>query len=524
MGKVRNVVFVMCDQLRHDYLSCSGHPTIGTSNIDAFARRGVRFDRAFVQSPVCGPSRMSFYTGRYVASHGATWNGVPLRVGEPTAGDWLRPLGLEVALCGKTHMRPDLAGLERLAIESASDTARRHRECGFDAFIRDDGLHPDQHLDPSLAYNEWLRGQGYAGANPWHEFANSAEGPDGEVLSGWLLRHSRLPARVAEPDSETAWMTDRAISFMESRGDRPFLLHLSYIKPHWPYIAPAPYHAMFGPNHILPRVASPRELENPHPVHAAFMQHGESLNFSRDDMRRAVVPTYMGLIRQIDDHLGRLWNAMDRLGRWVDTLVVLTSDHGDYLGDHWLGEKELFHEQSVRVPLIIHDPDPTADATRGLVRSEIVEAIDLLPTFLDALGGAPAPHVLEGRSLLPLLRGGDTASWRDAAFSELDYAFRHARLFLGLPVDKARAWMVRTDSWKYVFHECFRPQLFDLRNDPDEFTDVGDDPAFEAVRADMQARLFSWLRNRRMRITLTDEEVARRTGTAKQNGYLIGVW
>jgi arylsulfatase A-like enzyme len=249
----------MCDQLRHDYLSCSGHPTIGTSNIDAFARRGVRFDRAFVQSPVCGPSRMSFYTGRYVASHGATWNGVPLRVGEPTAGDWLRPLGLEVALCGKTHMRPDLAGLERLAIESASDTARRHRECGFDAFIRDDGLHPDQHLDPSLAYNEWLRGQGYAGANPWHEFANSAEGPDGEVLSGWLLRHSRLPARVAEPDSETAWMTDRAISFMESRGDRPFLLHLSYIKPHWPYIAPAPYHAMFGPNHILPRVASPRE-------------------------------------------------------------------------------------------------------------------------------------------------------------------------------------------------------------------------------------------------------------------------
>ena len=109
----------MCDQLRWDYLSCTGHPRLHTPNIDALAARGVRFTRAYVQSPVCGASRMSFYTGRYVASHGATWNGVPLKVGEMTLGDYLRPLGLRTALVGKTHMRADIEGMQRLGIDPA---------------------------------------------------------------------------------------------------------------------------------------------------------------------------------------------------------------------------------------------------------------------------------------------------------------------------------------------------------------------------------------------------------------------
>jgi arylsulfatase A-like enzyme len=100
----KKILYIMCDQLRFDYLGCTGHPTIKTPNIDALAARGVRFDRTYVQSPICGPSRMSSYTGRYVRSHGATWNGTPLRVGEMTLGDHLRPLGVRTVLCGKTHM------------------------------------------------------------------------------------------------------------------------------------------------------------------------------------------------------------------------------------------------------------------------------------------------------------------------------------------------------------------------------------------------------------------------------------
>ena len=117
---VRNILFIMCDQLRWDYLSCAGHPHLKTPNIDALAARGVRFTRAYVQSPVCGPSRMSFYTGRYVGSHGATWNGVPLKVGEMTLGDYLRPLGVQAVLAGKTHMRADVEGMRRLGIDPGS--------------------------------------------------------------------------------------------------------------------------------------------------------------------------------------------------------------------------------------------------------------------------------------------------------------------------------------------------------------------------------------------------------------------
>ena len=141
----------MCDQLRWDYLSCTGHPRLHTPNIDALAARGVRFTRAYVQSPVCGASRMSFYTGRYVASHGATWNGVPLKVGEMTLGDYLRPLGLRTVLVGKTHMRADVEGMQRLGIDPQSIIGVRVAECGFDPYERDDGLHamgPDGRYDP----------------------------------------------------------------------------------------------------------------------------------------------------------------------------------------------------------------------------------------------------------------------------------------------------------------------------------------------------------------------------------------
>ena len=222
---VRNILFIMCDQLRWDYLSCSGHPHLHTPNIDALAARGVRFTRAYVQSPVCGPSRMSFYTGRYVASHGATWNGVPLKVGEMTLGDYLRPLGVQAVLAGKTHMRADAEGMQRLGIDPQSIIGVRVAECGFDPFDRDDGLHaegPDGRYDPQAPrYERYLNEKGYSGSNPWHDWANAAEGDGNALASGWAMRHARKPARVKEEDSETPYMTGRAMEFMGQAGDAP---------------------------------------------------------------------------------------------------------------------------------------------------------------------------------------------------------------------------------------------------------------------------------------------------------------
>jgi len=525
MGKVRNFLFIMCDQLRADYLSCHGHPTLETPHIDALAARGVTFTRAYCQSPVCGPSRASFYTGRYMLNHGVTWNNVPTPVGERTMGDYLRAEGVRTALVGKTHMRPDIDGMRRLQIDPGSSLGVLVSETGFEPYERDDGLHPDQSLNPDLAYNRYLRDKGYISDNPWHDFANAADGENGEVLSGWYMRHARLPARVREEDSETAYMTDRAMQFIGEAGDDPWCLHLSYIKPHWPYIAPAPYNDMYSANQILPANRHPDERQDPHPVVAAFMTHEDSQNFQSEEVRHTVIPTYMGLIKQIDDHIGRLMTFLDSRGLLDDTMIVFTADHGDYLGDHWLGEKELFHEPASRIPFIVCDPDSRADATRGTADTRLVESIDLIPTFLDCLDADQQAHRLEGRSLLPLLRpDGQAIDWRDAAFSEAEYAVRKARLELGLQPHECRAFMVATGTWKYIHYEKFRPQLFNLADDPDELHDLGTDPGHAKVRADLHERLFTWLRTRPIRPTRSDAEMAATTGKAKERGYYIGVW
>ena len=181
---LRNVLFIMCDQLRWDALGCVGHPFLETPNIDALADRGVRFDRAFVNGAGCGSSRMSYYTGRYVVSHGARWNQVPLEVTQKTMGDHLRDLEVPAVLVGKTHMRADEEARSRLAIPSNSPEWLFLSECGFEPEEHDDGLHPDERVRTDLPYNNFLRSNGFFGDNPWHSAANSVVDGDGEPCSG----------------------------------------------------------------------------------------------------------------------------------------------------------------------------------------------------------------------------------------------------------------------------------------------------------------------------------------------------
>jgi arylsulfatase A-like enzyme len=527
MTKVKNVLFVMADQLRWDHLSCYGHPHLHTPNIDRLAERGVRFDRAYVQSPVCGPSRASFYTGRTVFSHGSTWNRVPLPIGELTLGDYLRPLGMTTAVVGKTHMIPDNEGMARLGLNRETEIGCLVSQPGFDPYERDDGLHPTPLLREkggNLRYNDWLRSLGYEGENPWNDYANSSEGPDGELLSGWHLKNSNLPARIKEEHSETAYMTMRAKEFITEQGDKPWLCHLSYIKPHWPYMAPAPYHNLYGSETFAPVHRDVREKDDPNPVYKAFMGMEVSNTFSRQGTRETVMPAYMGLIKQIDDHLGKLFGWLEETGRDKDTMIVMTSDHGDYLGDHWMGEKELFHEASVRVPLIVYDPREEANSTRGTVCEELVEAIDLVPTFLEATGAPDASHRLEGRSLQPILHGNEMVDWRSAVFSEIDYAFYTARQALGTGPSDSRGYMIRTDRWKYVYFLGFPPQLFDLLHDADEFNDCGRDPAYADVCEEMHRLLTDRLLARKNRVALTDEGIGNIRGSEDSSGILIGKW
>jgi arylsulfatase A-like enzyme len=208
-------------------------------------------------------------------------------------------------------------------------------------------------------------------------------------------------------------------------------------------------------------------------------------------------------------------------------MIVFTSDHGDYLGDHWLGEKELWHDTVNRVPLIVYDPDPRANATRGKAETRLVESIDLLPTFIETLGSNAPVEPLEGRSLLPLLRPNGTKldDWRDTVVAEFDYSFRTGtRLELGRPVKGCRTFTMRTRRWKYVYVDGMRPLLFDLKADPDEFEDLGDDASHADICAKFECELFRLLIRRKSFTSTSDDFVANWLKDPRFADMVIGAW
>jgi len=333
----KNILFIMCDQLRYDYLSCYGHPTLHTPNIDRLAEMGIRFENTYVQAPQCGPSRACIYTGRYMTSHGSNWNRIPLSPSEKTMGDYLKPLGYRTAVIGKTHMRPDLETYNRLGVNSSDSTNVNIQlavHAGFEPYERDDGLNPDPIIAKTkdLAYNTHLQNKGYDSKNPWQQNANNVVDEDGTVRNGWLIENNHLPANVKEEDSETAYMTKRAMQFIdetEAEG-RPWCLHLSYIKPHWPYVAPEPYHDMYGTEDMIPVQRDESEKENPHPVFAHYMEQAGSQTMARAASRNKAIPAYMGLIKQIDDHIGNLLAYLEKNNLLSNTMIVFTSDNNLY--------------------------------------------------------------------------------------------------------------------------------------------------------------------------------------------------
>ena len=232
----------------------------------------------------------------------------------------------------------------------------------------------------------------------------------------------------------------------------------------------------------------------------------------------------MGLIKQIDDQIGRLMGFLEQKNIKQNTLIIFTSDHGDYLGDHWLGEKELFHQQSVKVPLIIVDPSKDADITRGTVNDDLVEAIDLLPTFIDFNGGVIQHHILEGQSLLHKTRRRDADTQREYVISEYDYSMRKARKVMSQDIGDCRLIMIFDGRYKLIHVEGYCPMLYDLQSDPQEFVDLGTDDKHAEIRANLLDKIFSWWRQHHNRVTTSDEYIDQNAGKEFQKGIHIGFW
>ena len=207
---------------------------------------------------------------------------------------------------------------------------------------------------------------------------------------------------------------------------------------------------MYTEDYIQPLIREAREREDAHPVYQAFFSNPIAATFRDDSARNKAIIAYMGLIKQCDDQLGVLLDHLDATGQTEDTVLVVTSDHGDYLGDHWLGEKDLFHEVSVKVPMVISHPDPAFDATRGTACDALVEHIDLAPTFIEIAGATPEINLLEGRSLMPLLAGEVPEGWRQYVISEYDYSIFPMCEALGLESWDARLFMVFDGRYKLM--------------------------------------------------------------------------
>lgn len=390
---VRNVLLIMVDRLRWDYLSCYGHPTLSTPNIDWLARHGVRFENAYVQSPLCGSSRVSRHTGRYAASHGVVRGSVAPSAARKGLGDYLRPHDIRSSAIGKANIVPDGRTQRRQEIYPSSSEGLLGAQLGFESYERDD-----------------------------------------DALT-WGKRHACLFSEVKDGRWETAWMTDRALDFIDEQGDRPWCLHLSYTALRRLHEALA-YHDTYAADGLASAKRHPDKLKNSRLVQRGLQCCAGGKDISKVDMRGQAVSAYVSQIKRLDDYLGRLLDVLADTGRLEDTMVIFCSDHGDYPGDHYPREKEFLHDAVTRVPLIVYDPRESADARRGEVETRLVEAIDIVPTVLDAYGLDEDALVLEGRSLQPLLHGRDT-DWRTAAFSEMNYAWYDYACDPSASVDRA---------------------------------------------------------------------------------------
>jgi arylsulfatase A-like enzyme len=305
---------------------------------------------------------------------------------------------------------------------------------------------------------------------------------------------------------DTYFLTDCVIEHVR-KARQPWCIHLSLLRPHPPWIAPAPYNGRYPPGELPAplRSADVREEARQHPW-LSFQLDRPGYRAPEDDARRRrLQASYFGLMNEVDDNLGRLFAELKALGQYDATLIVFTTDHGEQMGDHWLLGKCGYFEQSYHIPLIVRDPRPAADATRGRHVDAFTEHVDVMPTLLDWLE-LDIPTASDGVSLLPFVTdAGCPAAWRDAAHWEFDFhdpADNTVERNLGIPMHACSLAVLRGERFKYVHFAGLPPLLFDLDNDPGEFVDRAADPAYLGVLADCAQRMLSW-RMRHAEQTLT---------------------
>ncbi|WP_037312778.1 sulfatase-like hydrolase/transferase [Ruegeria halocynthiae] len=411
MQQAGNVLFIIIDQLRADCLNGALAAHVNLPNLRAFMADAVTFDRHFSVTNPCGPSRASILTGQYAMNHRSVRNGTPLRHDTPNIATEMRKAGYLPLLYGYTDTSADPR------VHDPNDPILRsyeHPMAGFHEAL-------EMRLEESFPWRSHLMQKGYAFDNYWD--VHKPVSPTGGT--------PRLndPALYRAKDSDTAFLTDAFLNSIAPLDGQSWFAHLTYIRPHPPLVAPAPYNDMYDPSALpmpmgLPDAYGERAM---HPFFGPTMdnQTAADVVLGFDDVAptseniQALRAVYLGLATEVDHHIGRVIRHLKDSGQYDDTLLVITADHGEMLGDHHSWGKMTVYDAAYHTPLMIRVPGNQRRA--GSVISVPTESVDITPTILDWVGQS-APNSMDGRSLMPLLQGQIPDDWRSYSFSELDFS------------------------------------------------------------------------------------------------------
>lgn len=434
-----NILLIYTDQHRWDAMGVNGNPDVLTPNMDRLANEGVNFDHYFVQNPVCMPSRVSFLTGQYPSTTGITHMGVPVPEDFVTLPKMLRNSGYHSANIGKLHFLP----------HANRNHSEVHPDYGFDHLEISD--EPGPYED---AYRAWVRKVAPdqldhlsvglpPAAEQWYRMMRVDD----------TVHHpeERFPKRpIAFPGKDefthTAWVAGRSIQYMKERAQSgsPFMCIAGIYSPHSPWVAPKRFLDLYDLEKLTLPSFPPEMDEKRKPDHY-------------DDAElRLAQQGYYGMVSEVDHHVGRMLDTLDELGLADDTVVIFTSDHGEWLGEHLkYGKGYPGHDCVSRVPMLMRVPGIEG----GKRVSHLVEGVDIVPTLLE-LCGAPVPPHLQGTSLASLIAGEDEPV-KDIALMEFN------------------GWkMIRSQDYRYIAHDDGREFLYDLNAEWGEYRDVAGDAGY----------------------------------------------
>ena len=441
-----NVLFLISDDLNNS-LGCYGHPQTQTPNLDRLAARGVRFEHAYCQFPLCGPSRNSMLTGLYPNCNGILANQQIFRQTIPSHHSLPQAFRLAGYFAGR------IGKLYHYNVPKSIGT--------------------NGHDDPG----SWELELNPAGCDRLEEephIFSLVPGRFGGTLSWYASPRSDQYHTDGLLAADAEWVLERCAR----QKDRPFFLAVGFYRPHTPYVSPKPYFERY-PEQDMPVVRGVEEdqADLPAPALGSYKREQDKLT---DELRRQCVQAYYASTTFMDAQVGRVLDALERLGLAENTIVVFTSDHGYHLGEHGLWQKMSLFEESARVPFIIAAPGTSA---KGAVAKAPVGLIDLYPTLAE-LCGVKAPENLQGQSLVPMLNDPD-APGRGWTLSQVTRGGRK-------PETRFFGYTLRTPRWRYTeWAEGDQGrELYDHDADARELTNLADDPA----HADTIARLSRQLR------------------------------